>query len=322
MYIDREHPDRKNGTDIPRTVVDMSAQGCNRFYPEETATVLMLLLLNTAMLLFTDISSTVGLFILNLAAVAAIVAFSFVPSDASDRNGILSFIRDWYILAFLIFLYLQSGRLVPLVNPHDVDSFIIRIDRFFFFGHDPTVLVERFIHPVLTELFQIVYASFYLLPLILCVLLYRRDSRREFHTAAALIVLGFYISYIGYYITPAVGPRFTLDHLQSVPLLGTFFFDYLRALLDVSNTPFRDCCPSGHTMISLLTIMLAHRFKKSFFTPALLWALLLICSTVYLRYHYVWDLAVGAILALVLFHFLPRVEAAVERSMSYQRSRS
>ncbi len=282
----------------------------------------MLLLLNTALLLFTEISSTIGLFILNLAAVAAIVAFSFVPSDPSNRNGILSFIRDWYILAFLIFLYLQSGRLVPLVNPHDVDSIIIRIDRFFFFGHDPTVLVEWFIHPVLTELFQIVYASFYLLPLILCVLLYRRDSRREFHTAAALIVLGFYISYTGYYITPAVGPRFTLDHLQSVPLRGTFFFDYLRALLDVSNTPFRDCCPSGHTMISLLTIMLARRFKKSFFAPALLWALLLICSTVYLRYHYVWDLAVGAILALVLFHFLPRVEAAVDRSMSYQRSRS
>jgi membrane-associated phospholipid phosphatase len=113
--------------------------------------------------------------------------------------------------------------------------------------------------------------------------------------------MGFYLSYIGYYITPVIGPRFTLNHLQSLPLTGIFSFDFIRNMIAQAEGIMRDCCPSGHAMISLLTVLLAWRYTRAFFPIAVIWAFLIIFSTVYLRYHYVTDLIVGMTLGFVVY---------------------
>lgn len=273
---------------------------------EEIATLLMLLFLNLAIVLFARIDQAGGIFLFNLGLAAVIIAVARIQQGRGGKT--LSFIRDWYVLPLLITIYLGHGRLIPLINPHDIDGLLIGIDRILFFGHDPTVLLERFTRPLTTELLQIVYASFYLLPFSLCALAYRRDREGTFHTIAATIMIGFYISYIGYYLTPAIGPRFTLEPLQGLPLTGIVSFDFIRWTLDTAAGVVRDCCPSGHAMLSFLTALLARRYEKRFFVPALAWTGLLMYSTVYLRYHYMIDLIVGVILAWVVFLFVPVIE--------------
>lgn len=268
-------------------------------------------------------SGTLGqagdIFVLNLIIIASILT-AFYAYRSIPRASIL-FLRDWVVMVFLIVIYMENRRLVPLINPHDVDGVIIAIDRFLFFGHDPTVLLERITFPVLTEVLQIVYASFYFLPFSLCAVLYAKGRKDEFHIAASTILMGFLLSYVGYYLTPAIGPRFTLDELQNIPLQGVFFFDFIRNMLDRAEGLMRDCCPSGHTLISLLTVMLAWRTARRFTTIASVWACLIVFSAVYLRYHYVTDLIAGLFLGFVVYSVGPGIaEVFIHRSAQVDRS--
>ncbi|MCX5850697.1 MAG: phosphatase PAP2 family protein [Deltaproteobacteria bacterium] len=281
----------------------------HRYRLEEIAIFAMLALLNLLILVFARSADATLAFYQNCALAAAVFA---VARLHRYRGGmIIAFIRDWYVLPLLLFIYMEHKVLIPLINPHDVDDLLIILDRLLFFGHDPTVLMEKIMLPPLTELAQIVYASFYFLPLTLCVLAWRRDREVTFHVVASTILIGFFVSYAGYYLTPALGPRFTLAHLQGAPLTGVLTFDIIRSSLDAAEGIMRDCCPSGHVMISMLTILLARRIGSRFFIPVIAWTLLLSFSTVYLRYHYVVDLIAGVGLAFVVHLFVPAIERFV-----------
>ena len=52
-----------------------------------------------------------------------------------------------------------------------------------------------------------------------------------------------------------------------------------------------DCMPSGHTAVTLITLLFAWRAHRPTFWLILPFASGLILSTVYLRYHYVIDVA-------------------------------
>ncbi|MGD0210451.1 MAG: phosphatase PAP2 family protein [Desulfomonilia bacterium] len=266
---------------------------------EEKFTIGMVMLFNILILVFMRLGQAGDIFILNIIIITSILIVSRVYNRFPTER--FQFFRDWYVPAFLIILYLENRRLIPLSNPHDLDSILIAMDRFLFLGNDPTIFLEKFTHPLLTEILQIAYASFYFLPFTLCLILYLKKPHLEFHINASVILMGFYLSYIGYYITPVIGPRFTLNHLQSLPLTGIFSFDFIRNMIAQAEGIMRDCCPSGHAMISLLTVLLAWRYTRAFFPIAVIWALLIIFSTVYLRYHYVTDLIVGMTLGFVVY---------------------
>ena len=259
------------------------------------------------------------IFTLNVFIIICILVVSMI--NGILPNDRLRFFRDWYVPALLIIIYLENRRLIPLINPHDLDSILIAIDRFIFLGNDPTIFLEKFTHPLLTEILQIAYASFYFLPFTLCLILYLKKPRFEFHINASMILMGFYLSYIGYYITPAIGPRFTLNHLQSFPLTGVLSFDFIRNMIAQTEGIMRDCCPSGHAMISLLTVLLAWRYMRAFFPIAVIWAFLIIFSTVYLRYHYVTDLIVGMALGFVVYwRGLKIIKAIILKDMGVQNT--
>jgi membrane-associated phospholipid phosphatase len=69
----------------------------------------------------------------------------------------------------------------------------------------------------------------------------------------------------------------------------------------------RDCMPSGHTQIVLIVLYLAHRYEKFLFYIFFPIICGLILSTVYLRYHYVIDLFVGATIAVGCMIIGPRL---------------
>lgn len=273
---------------------------------EESATLFMLAGLNSAIILFANFNKVKAVFYLNLAMMVVICIAPWVQHKW--KRLAIDFLRDWYLLPILIAIYLQLRPVIPLVNPNDADELLMAIDRGLFFGHDPTVLLEPFIIPAVTEFLQIVYASFYLLPLSLCVITYWQRRREIFHTVVSAIIIGFYISYVGYFFTPAIGPRYTLAHLQNIELSGLWSFGFIRTMLDYASGIMRDCCPSGHTMISIVTFLLTSRYEKKFAPVALIWAVALVFSTVYLRYHYVIDVLVSILLAFAFLPTLPFIQ--------------
>ncbi|MGH7151605.1 MAG: phosphatase PAP2 family protein [Planctomycetota bacterium] len=197
-----------------------------------------------------------------------------------------------YLLVLVAFNAL--GRLVEFLSPDDREWYLIALDRRLF-GGDPTLALRAVAHPALTELLQLVYASFYFLPIVLGGALARARDWRAFEFSLTAVALGFLLSYLGYFLVPARGPERFLPHGE--PLEGVATASAVRAWLDRVVPVKRDCFPSGHTEISLLVAALAWRFHRPAFLLLGPVALLLAFSTVYLRYHYAVDVLAGAALA-------------------------
>lgn len=210
-------------------------------------------------------------------------------------------IRGWYVVALIPATYKELSYLIPLIHPRDFDVELAMID-YRIFGAHPTVWLERVTWPPLTEVFQISYVTYYFWPIILGALLWRRRWFDKYHFWVFVIVFGFYLSYLGYIIIPAIGPRFLpmIKDAQSGPLTGIWFYQTIRETLDKAEGITRDCFPSGHTEMTLLTLYYARKFHRRLFWWMFVPATALIISTVYLRYHYVIDVAAGALLALAV----------------------
>lgn len=67
--------------------------------------------------------------------------------------------------------------------------------------------------------------------------------------------------------------------------------------------------PSGHTMMTLMNMILAFRFRSKLRWVFLIMGCSLIFSTVYLRYHYVVDVIAGIILAFLALGLESKVYA-------------
>jgi membrane-associated phospholipid phosphatase len=282
---------------------------------EEQLAMGIAILINLLIAAFFQWNRAWDLFLINCLILLGI--FSISLAQRRFQHIWMHYMRDWYVVGLLLIIYLENRRLIPLINHHDLDLFLIEVDRLLFFGHDPTILLEKINCPILTEMFQIIYASFYFLPLSLCLILYRKETPVKFHIAASTILMGFYLSFIGYYLTPAIGPRFTLTSQQTFPLAGLFLFDVLQGIIVQIEGTMRDCCPSGHALVSVLTVLLARRSARGFLPVAFLWAILIIFSTVYLRYHYVTDLIIGICLGLAVYRWgEPMARSIISRNRS------
>jgi membrane-associated phospholipid phosphatase len=236
-----------------------------------------------------------------LIALVVLIAKRARPLTTSSDNLVASFIHDWYPVALIGLTYKELTYLIPRIHPRDFDSALAAID-YRVLGVNPTVWLERFTWPPLTEVLQLTYSTYYFLPIILGVVLWKRARIEKFHFFVFIIVLGFYLSYLGYIAVPAIGPRFlpSIAEAQTTSLTGLFFFQPVRRMLDSAEGITRDCFPSGHTELTLLVLYYARKFHRRTFWWLLPLGIGIVLSTVYLRYHYVVDVIAGAVLAVAI----------------------
>lgn len=198
----------------------------------------------------------------------------------------------------IITVFDSLGWLVHYVNPIDIDPILIRLD-YLLFGGNPTVMLEGITRPALTEVLQVSYATYYFIPFSLGIALKVKAMEKEFQRSLFLIILCFFLSYVGYILMPALGPRFSLRHLQTVELSGLFLTSPIQELLNRLEGIKRDAFPSGHTAVALLTLILSRRYVKGLFYVLMPIVILLLFSTVYCRYHYAVDVIAGAGLTVI-----------------------
>ena len=275
----------------------------------DLVTIFFFILLIIANIIFNNfVELWATLVLLNIVLISFILIMAYI--EYKYENKIVKIFHYWYLAPLVLLTFKEIYLLVHAIRPNDYDWLFIKIDRWIF-GTDPTVFLHQFAFPVLTEILQIVYGSFYLLPIFLCLILLYNNKQTAFEFSVFVIIYGFFLSYMGYFLLPGIGPRFTLHDFATInqQLPGLFLTNLLRDITNfgeslLPNTPNpaavvqRDIFPSGHTMITLIVMYLSVRLKsnsKYFFIP---WGSLLIFSTVYLWYHYVIDLFGGLIFML------------------------
>ncbi|HCA78664.1 MAG TPA: hypothetical protein DEP53_02915 [Bacteroidetes bacterium] len=276
--------------------------------PGDLVSILFLFLITALNLVFhARVEQWLTLVIVNIAVIALVALLAW--GAETKKNRLLTGLHRWYCYFIILFIFKEIYLMIRPIHPVDYDQLFISIDRMMF-GVNPTEWMAQFANPILTEILQVAYFSYYILFIVLGVELYRRYTIDDFDKAAFLIVYGFYLSYLGYFALPGVGPRFTLHNfsLIGLELPGIFLTDYLRAIINAGESipqshpnPIevvqRDVFPSGHTQLTIIVMTLGfrHRLKARWFLLSC--GSLLVVATVYLRYHYVIDLIAGALLA-------------------------
>ncbi|MCX7737147.1 MAG: phosphatase PAP2 family protein [Candidatus Kapabacteria bacterium] len=283
-----------------------------------------------AIIFFNQIPKSLNLILTNIFIIFSILTIVVLSGKLNDNKWFMVF-RRIYVIPLVLFLFDQVQNYIKVINPADYDDILIKWD-YALFGVNPTEWIYQFANPIFTEILQISYASYFIMPIILGLELHFKNND-SFNKFAGYLIFSYYISYILYFIMPAIGPRFVLHDFGSIniELPGLFLTEYIRFIINSGeNIPIdilkgisdlnpaffvnRDCMPSGHTLVTTINMICAFKFKSKFRWIFLIFTILLIISTVYLRYHYVVDIIAGLLLVVLIFLFEPYIRQALNKS--------
>jgi len=235
-----------------------------------------------------------------LLATYAVLALAILAA-AGYRTRVGPAKRGFYLsvvatVISVLYIFNSLGALIASIHPTTFDAVLIAVDQAIF-GVHPTVWLERLISPALSAILQFAYLSYYFIPTSLGIVLIARGRFGDFEEVLFGILLCFYLSYVGYLLVPAIGPRFTLSHLQTGDLQVSPFIATIQEALNDLEKNKTDAFPSGHTAVSLMSLYYAWEKQEKKLLAGLIPVVTgLVISTVYLRYHYVIDVIAGTAL--------------------------
>ena len=292
--------------------------------PTEFVTFTFIVLILILTIIFQDKLDAVGIVIYTSILLATIILVNIIRSLSNSK--VVRAIHTFYIIPLVILVFKTVEKLSFALHGRDYDNVLIGIDRTIF-GVNPTVwLYEHFPNiPLFTEVMQLCYFSYYIIPIILAseFFIRRRHDHSEgrytdaLETLRFILVYGLVTSYVVYISLPGIGPRFTLHDFWSISkeLPGVLLTEPIRWFINLAENirvgmtsaqaaqaVTRDVFPSGHAQLVVLEMILAFRFKSKARWLILFLGIGLIFSTVYLRYHYAIDVLAGSLLALITIY--------------------
>ena len=218
-------------------------------------------------------------------------------------------LTNLYPLPVIAEVFNSLQPLITALGMPNQDAALIAIDRALLGGWDATVWTWQFIRPWLNDLMHVSYCTYYVFPIVVGLAVWRRSPPRARRFIFA-VVLAFYVSYVGYFLVPARGPRFAQWPPENVETRTTPVSRFIYDTLNEAEKTKDDVFPSGHNMITAVCLIAAWRFDRRLFAALLPVGLLLAVATVYCRFHYVIDVIAGIGLAFVT---LPLSNAVYDR---------
>jgi membrane-associated phospholipid phosphatase len=234
-----------------------------------------------------------------------------------DSPWILRFIRLFYQVMCITFIYRETEFFMRLYHGHWLDPLIASVEMKVF-GCHPNLMLEKIASPALTELMKFCYSSyFFLIPLVPLFLWFSKRSK-GFYFYMFASTLALYLCYIGFTLFPVQGPRYYFA--SSVPpgdlmifpwepnTFGLFFKStHLKGYIFTAFVDFvmlggdavGACIPSAHVGAVVVMLGVFRRYMKRGYPFILPLITGIILSTIYNRYHYVTDMVTGVIVGLI-----------------------
>jgi len=232
-----------------------------------------------------------------LAHLAALAVFLGVKRAARAHRAW----RAVYLIlpfGFTLALFTGMGFIIPHLRAWRGDAALAALDHAIF-RSEPTRWLD--LTPLTAGLLQICYLAYYFVPVVLAVDLAVRRSFWTLLHYSGVIVGCFFLTYVGYYLVPAVGPRSFYVYDAPLPLTGVPL--WINHTIDYLENIKLDAFPSGHTAIAALCLALL--FRQSRMLGWLMTPLVagLVVSTVALRYHYAVDVIAGLLCTMLWLRY-------------------
>lgn len=248
--------------------------------------------------------------VLLYAGLLALVAGAGRLRSAKMRPGARAGMLFVYTVVFLFAVFESLALVLPYVQDRRYDAPFAAADAALFGGY-PSVWLERFASPWLTDGLSVAYFFYFPMPLILFVPMVVKGKWREVERWLFAFLVCYYGAYACYGAFPAMGPRFHLPE-HATPLEGAALSDPIRRLIDTLEPGTFDAFPSLHAAILLVTLLAARRESSRLFRVFLPVAVAITVSLVYLRYHWVVDVVAGFLWAPVAVFLAGRLYARLE----------
>lgn len=208
-------------------------------------------------------------------------------------------VLDWAPFPLVLVTYDMLHAVAPRSWAGTIDPFLRSADRALL-GGDAAALLAPSASPALTAFFGVCYASYYVAPVAVGAWWWASRRRTAFRELMVGVAGALFVGYLGYLFLPAVGPHVHIAPADVGPALeGDFMGAWIRARYEVhdGHAP-RDAFPSLHTANAVTLLLMAWRHDRRAFAALLVPMTGLVGATLYLRFHYVVDVAAGALLAL------------------------
>jgi hypothetical protein len=214
-----------------------------------------------------------------------------------ERTRWVAYARPLAAMGTIFTLYTTCGWLGMAAMPYRGDAVLSRIDTWMFGGINPTFYVQRWQTPGKVELFAFFYGLFipYINLSLVLGALGRPPLERDQFLCGWVFTYG--ISYLGYLFVPSPGPGVYFAEAYSVQLHGPLFYPIVLAGVAKSGGLF-GAFPSLHGGSSLYLCLFDLKTNKLRGLTYLPVVVMIYCATIMLRYHYVFDLVVGTIVAV------------------------
>jgi membrane-associated phospholipid phosphatase len=265
-----------------------------------------------------------------LGAVHALIRFHASCPD----SRVLDFLRHFYPVLLYTGFYCETGELNHLLVPGFLDPFFIRLEARVFGGQPSLAFMTRLPYLPVSELFYAGYFSYYLMIVGVGLALFRR-SREQFVHYVSVISFAFYVCYLIFIFTPAMGPcvffpdnggfQLPPDLLPAVPptfpdaVKSGLFYQIMGWIYRTFEAPGA-AFPSSHVAVGIGTVYFSFRYLRSIRWLHLAAVILLCLGTIYCRYHYVVDILAGGATAAVLIPIGNRLYFRFKKMVEPERS--
>jgi len=221
------------------------------------------------------------------------------------------FVRVAAITLSYAYLFGAVAPLQHIVSSEWMDPYVLDLEQYIF-GVQPTLWLEKFTTPWLTEWMMFSYVIYVPLYPLLCGIIY--FTRGELPMEEYFFALGLtnILCDIGFILFPVASPLYFIPEVYSVPLDG-YVFTTLGELMRSQLHYAGGSIPSPHAAAATIMWVMAYRYHRLSFhvlTPIIV---SLYLSTFYGRYHYFTDAVAGILVAFVALAFARHLMRAWDR---------
>ncbi|RME19689.1 MAG: phosphatase PAP2 family protein [Candidatus Zixiibacteriota bacterium] len=233
---------------------------------------------------------------LSLAAISALI----IRFMNEHGPGWQRFLRLLYPVLLVGPLYSLTGGTMFLIFDHFLDANIVALEKAVF-GVNPTIYIDRHLLNVwLNELLSACYFSYYFyLPgfFLSAFFLRKYDIIKRALTG---VMLMYVVSFLIFWLYPVEGPRWVFADRYLHPVNGLMFRHMVEFVI-AHGAVRGGAMPSSHTGIALIVLIYLFVYFRRAAWPIMPIVLGLAIGTVWGRFHYVSDVVVGSLIAILSF---------------------
>lgn len=169
------------------------------------------------------------------------------------------------------------------------------------FGFRPALeFSKHFDSTIFSELMFMGYFSYYLMPIIIILSLYKSGKLKHF---GFLLISSFVLYYLVFILFPVAGPQFYFDYPENHIQAQGWFAKGVKLIQYIGEAPTA-AFPSSHVGVTIVMLLFLNQYFKKLLIYIIPFAIVLLFSTVYIKAHYAVDVFAGIISGWIIYKTL------------------